>query len=77
MTGLEHPQTAIINLLGDLLWCYRTVEIDNFFPSSFLEERLLQNDLYLVGTLEVIVSDQQTKLFRKGCSMVRCMHYRA
>ncbi|CAF3834851.1 unnamed protein product, partial [Rotaria sp. Silwood1] len=51
MAGFGHPQTVVMNLLGGLDECYRTVVTDNFFTSISLAKRLLEHDTYLIGTL--------------------------
>jgi hypothetical protein len=50
-TNLGHSQTVTMQLLEDLLGCYRTVAADNFFTTIALGKRLLENDTYLIGTL--------------------------
>ena len=50
MTGLEHAQTVVMNLLDGIDRCYRTIIADNFFTSISLAKRLLEDDTYLVGT---------------------------
>ena len=49
--GLGHPQTVVMNLLDGLLGCYVTVAVDNFLTSISLAKRLLEDDIYLIGTL--------------------------
>ena len=51
MTGLEHAQTVVMNLLDGIDRCYRTVTADNFFTSISLTKRLLGDDAYLIVTL--------------------------
>ncbi|CAF5009696.1 unnamed protein product, partial [Rotaria sp. Silwood1] len=51
MAGLGHAQTVVMDLIDDLLGCYRTVVTDNYFTGISLAKRLLQNDTYLIGTL--------------------------
>jgi hypothetical protein len=50
MASHGHAQTVVMNLIDDLLGCYRTVIVDNFFTTISLAKRLLQNDTYLTGT---------------------------
>jgi hypothetical protein len=40
IAGLGHSQTVIMNLLGDLLVCYRTIVVDNLFTCISLVECL-------------------------------------
>jgi len=51
MAGLGHAQTVVMDLIDDLLGCYRSVVTDNYFTSISLAKRILQNDTYLIGTL--------------------------
>lgn len=48
--ALGHAQTVVLGLADDLLECHRTVVVDNFFTSISLQESLLRNDTYLIGT---------------------------
>jgi hypothetical protein len=51
MAGLGHAQTVVMNLLNGLERCYRTVVADNFFTSIPLAKCLLEDNMYLIGTL--------------------------
>ena len=49
MVCLGHAQTVVMNLIDDLLGCYRTVVANHFFTSISLAKSLLRNDMYLIG----------------------------
>jgi hypothetical protein len=67
VAGLGHAQTVVVDLADDLLECYRTVVVDNFFTSMSLAESFLRNDTYLIGTLRTVRAEGQgRKWFRRS-----------
>ena len=49
--GLGHAQTVVMNLLDDLLRCYRTSAAGNFVTSISLAKSLLEDDAYPIEIL--------------------------
>jgi hypothetical protein len=65
IAGIGHAQTVVMDLMSDLLGCYRTVVADNFLTSISLAERWLEHDTYRIGTLRSNRVGSGTKFFRK------------
>ena len=63
VVGVEHAETAVVNLLDGLARCHRTAVADNFFTSISRAKRLLAHDTYLVGTLRCNCNSHSKKIF--------------
>ncbi len=65
MTGLEHAQKVVLNLLNGLLGGYRSVVAHNYFTSISVVERLLEHKTYLFETLRSNRAGSGNKVLQK------------
>jgi hypothetical protein len=71
IAGLGQAQIVVMDLMSDLLGCYRTVVADNFLTSISLAERWLEHDTYRIGTLRSNRVGSGTKFFRKNSDVLK------